>query len=209
MKTTETTDKQGSAEWFENRRGNFTGSKISNLLGIKGLGKTGETYAFEQAVEKLYGRLEEPFLSYDMQRGIDLEPLAFKKFQDLKEPEFITARECSFYGYGENGGASPDGITSDNGVLEIKCPKPNTFFKVMSTNEIDKKYYAQMQLEMMATGTEKAYFFNYLIHEGKEYWHEIVVERDKDMTEKIDKRIAEAVIVRNNFIEDMVSNQQF
>ena len=78
MKTTqETTHKQGTDEWFENRKGKFTGSKIANLLGIKGLGKTGETYAFEQAVEKLYGRLEDSFLSYDMQRGIDLETLAF------------------------------------------------------------------------------------------------------------------------------------
>lgn len=207
--TQETTHKQGTDEWFENRKGKFTGSKISNLLGIKGLGKTGETYAFEQAVEKLYGRLEDSFLSYDMQKGIDLEPLAFAKFKELKESEFITVRECTFYNFGKNGGASPDGITSDNGVLEIKCPKANTFFRVLATNEIDKIYMAQMQLEMMSTGADKAYFFNYLVHEGKEYWHEIVVQRDETMIALIEKRIKEAVVIRDNFMKIMSNNQQF
>jgi putative phage-type endonuclease len=210
MKTIEAkTPEQRTDEWYANRRGKFTGSQISNLLGIKGLGATGETYAFEKAIERLYGKLDEDFTSYDMQRGLDLEPLAFAKFKELKEPEFIDVDHCTFFEYGDNAGATPDGLTSDNGILEIKCPKPSTFFKLVATNQIDKKYFAQMQLEMMATGADKAYFFNYMVHEGREYWHEIVVERDEELINKIDQRINEAVIIRDQFIEQLKANQQF
>ena len=37
-------------EWFDQRLGKFTSSRIHELMGIKGLGKTGESYAFEISV---------------------------------------------------------------------------------------------------------------------------------------------------------------
>lgn len=205
----ETTHKQRTDEWFSNRVGRFTGSRINELLGAKGLGKKGENYAFDRAVDILFGDVEDHFVSFDMQRGIDLEPLAFKKFNEINEVNFISARECNFFKIGDNAGASPDGITSDNGVLEIKCPKASTFFRLIATNEVPKNYYNQMQMEMLASGTEKAYFFNYLVHEGKEFHHEIVVERDEEVINLIKERIAEAVVIRDEFVEVMKKNKQF
>jgi putative phage-type endonuclease len=200
---------QRSNEWHEQRRGKFTASEIVKLLGVKGLGETGKSYAFDKAIEQLFGEMEESFISYDMQRGIDLEPLAFAKFKEIKELEFIEVENCGFFEYENEAGASPDGLVGEDAILEIKCPRSTTFFKLVATNEIDSKYYAQMQLQMMATNRNRAHFFNYLVHEGMEYWHEIIVERDEVLCDKIKERIKEAVEIKNEYINKLNNNKQW
>lgn len=200
---------QRSEEWKNQRHGKFTASEIIKLLGVRGLGETGKTYAIEKAIEQLYGEMEENFISYDMERGIETEPLAFAKFKELKGLEFLEVSNCSFFKFNDHAGASPDGLVSDNAVLEIKCPKSTTFFKLVATNEIDAKYYAQMQMQMMCTGREKAYFFNYLIHEGTEYHHEIIVYRDEELIKKIASRLVEVIEIKNEYITKINNNKQF
>ena len=46
---------QRSKEWYDVRLGRFTASRISELMGVKGLGLTGENYAFELACEEVFG----------------------------------------------------------------------------------------------------------------------------------------------------------
>lgn len=200
---------QRSDEWFNERLGKFTASETYKLMGIKGLGETGKTYAFEKAVEELFGETEESFQSYDMQRGTELEPLAFKKFKELKEMKFLSVENCGFFNECDHSGASPDGLVSDNSVLEIKCPRANTFFKLVLSNEIDKKYFYQMQKQMKATNREKAYFFNYLILDGIEYWHELEVPRCQETIDLIDKREKEAISLKLEYIEQIKNNKQF
>ncbi len=200
---------QRSIEWHEQRLGRFTASEIHKLMGIKGLGETGKSYAFDKAVETVFGEVEENFISYDMQNGIDTEPIAFKKFSELKSLQFIDVSDCGFFNVGENAGASPDGLVGTDAVLEIKCPKANTFFKLVATNTIDPKYYYQMQMQMMATNRKKAYFFNYFIFEGQEFWHEIEVEQDEAVCDKIWDRILEAEKEKQIFIELLTKNKQF
>ena len=145
-------DKQRSENWHNERLGKFTASEIHKLLGVKGLGQTGETYAFEKACELVYGLdEEESFTSYDMQRGIMLEPLAFRKFKELKEMEFIEVKESYFFPYTENAGASPDGVVGEDAILEIKSPRSKKFFNIVAKgyDAIDKEYIAQMQMQML------------------------------------------------------------
>lgn len=200
---------QRSDEWYKERQGKFTASEIHKLMGVKGLGETGKTYAIEKAIEQLYGETEENFISFDMQRGIDTEPLAFEKFRSLKELDFIEVKNCGFFNNCDDSGASPDGLVGSDSVLEIKCPKPSTFFKLVADEEIDKKYFYQMQMQMMATDALKAYFFNYCIIEGVEYWHEIEVERDNETIELMRERIAEAVKIKNEYINKINKNRQW
>jgi putative phage-type endonuclease len=200
---------QRSVEWKNSRYGKFTASEIVKLLGIKALGETGKTYAIEKAIEELYGEMEENFISYDMQNGIDTEPLAFAKFKELKGLEFLDVKTCGFFTFGDDAGASPDGLVSDDSILEIKCPKSTTFFKLVAKNEVDPKYYAQMQMQMLCTERTKAYFFNYLINEGTEYYHEIIVERDDVMIEKIKERLSEAIEIKNEYINLINKNRQW
>jgi len=202
-------NEQRSENWKIERYGKFSASEIIKLLGVRGLGETGKTYAIEKAIEELYGEMEENYISYAMQNGIDTEPLAFAKFKELKELEFLEVTNCGFFKFNEHAGASPDGLVSDNAVLEIKCPKSTTFFELVATNEVDKKYYAQMQMQMLCTNRNKAYFFNYLIHEGTEYHHEIIVERDEVMIELIKSRLAEAIEIKKEYINKINTNKQW
>jgi len=162
---------QRSKEWFNMRLGRFTASQVDSLLGIKGLGLTGESYIFEKAVEIVFGAdEEESFVSFDMQRGTELEPIAFAKFKELKALDFIDVQETYFFPFGEHAGASPDGLVGKDAILEIKCPRPNKFFKLVKDNQIDKQYISQMQMQMLCTNSKKAHFFNYIIFNGIEMW---------------------------------------
>jgi putative phage-type endonuclease len=203
---------QKSNEWFDSRLGRFTGSQIHKLLGVKGLGLTGESYAFENAIEIVFSRNEDEQLeTYDMKRGNDLEPFAFEKFKEIKGFEFIEVEKCSFFPFGENAGASPDGLVGKDAVLEIKCPRPTKFFNLVAKgyDAIDKEYIAQMQMEMLCTNSNKCYFFNYIIYNGEAMFHEIVIERDEKMIELIKERIEQAVLIRNEFVNQLKNNKQF
>lgn len=201
---------QRSNDWFNARLGKFTASGIHKLLGKQGLGETGKTYCFEKAIELVFGKDDsDSFTSFDIQRGVELEPMAFKKFCETKIEDFIDIQETTFFPYGEVGGASPDGLVGADAILEIKCPRPNKFFNIVATGQIDKEYIAQMQMQMLCSNSKRAYFFNYIIFNGVEMWHEIIVERDEATIELIKQRIAEAVIIRDEYVLQLTKNKQF
>lgn len=203
---------QRSKDWFDARKGRFTASDIHKLLGVRGFGQTGETYIFEKAVEEVFGLEEDnDFTSYDIKRGVTLEPLAFRKFKELKQFDFIEVQEATFFPYGSNAGASPDGLVSNNAILEIKCPRANKFFNLVAKgiDAIDKEYFYQMQMQMLCTNSDKAYFFNYIIFNGKEMWHELEVNRCEKTIDLIKQRIIEAIAIKKDFIQYLITNKQF
>jgi putative phage-type endonuclease len=200
---------QRSNEWLHERYGKFTASEVHKLLGVRGLGETGKTYAIEKAIEFLHGQMNENFVSYDMQRGVEQEPLAFEKFKSIVSLDFLEVETCGFFKDSEHVGASPDGLVSDDAILEIKCPNSINFFKLVAKEEIDSKYYAQMQHQMYCTNRSKAYFFNYLIHEGKEYHHLIIIKRDEDFISNMIDRIEEAIKIKLEYIKLINNNKQF
>lgn len=206
---------QRSKEWFDARRGKATSSKICLLMGVKGLGLTGEGYAFEKAIEEVFGEdEEEQFQSSDMKRGVELEPLAFRKFQELSPFDDVTSVGFVLMkGFEDHSGSSPDGLVNNNALLEIKCPRPTKFFKLVAAgndiNAIDKDYLYQMQHQMLVTGREKCYFMNYIIYNGVEMWHIMGVNADADIQEKINTRIEEFVKLKNEYKEYLINHKQF
>lgn len=199
-----------SEEWYKARYGKFTSSNIHSLMGAKGLGDTGRTYAFELAVEILHGRdLEDNYVSFDMNVGIEREPYAFDQFKQNKSLQFLTVEPCSFKALGDNTGSTPDGIVSDNSGLEIKCPKSKNFFRIVATNEVDKKWYDQMQHQMYVWGFKQTYFFTYTIYNSVPMWHEIVFQRDEERIELMKSRISEATTIRDEFVEAIKRNRQY
>lgn len=198
---------QRSKEWFDARSGRFTASRISDLLGVKGFGKMGDTYAYDCAVETVFGpeEEEEKFISWDIKRGVELEPLAFKKFKEIMELEFITVEEATFFPYGEHAGASPDGLVGQQAVLEIKCPRVKKFMRISleGISAVDPYYIDQMQMQMLCTNSEKAYFFNYLIINNKEYSNTIEVWRDEKRIDFIKERLNQAIDLKLNYVEQL------
>ena len=206
---------QRTEEWHEARRGRFTASEIVRLLGKEGLKRTNQSidsFAFEKALEIVHGiDTAERYLSEDMQRGISHEPLAFSLFQENKKWDFIQVQNTGFHKYGEHGGASPDGLPSNNSNLEIKCPRRANFFKIVANgvSEVDPKYIAQMQKQMLATKTEKTYFFNYYLENGTEYYNEIIIPRDEVMIKLIENRIKIASEIKLEYVEKLKTNTRF
>ncbi len=203
---------QRSNEWFEERLGKFTSSNIHKLMGKKGLGETGKTYCFELATDIVSGKdWNENYVSFDMQRGIDLEPLAFEKFSEIMSEQFVNVEKSEFIILNDYTGSSPDGLVGDFGVLEMKCPKRNKFFKIVAfgESEIDSEYLWQMQHQMFVTGRSQAYFFNYYIFNGDPFWHLIEIEKDDLMQEQLEGRIEQAKEIRDEYIDQILSNIQY
>ena len=203
---------QRTEEWYNQRLGRFTASRIDELMGVKGLGLTGEDYAFQNACEVVFGRNEEDsFTSFDMQRGVQLEPLVFAKFNEVNQFNFIKAESASFFPFGEHAGASPDGLIGSDAILEIKCPRANKFFKIVEkgVDAIDRLYVHQMQMQMLCTNSQRCHFFNYIIYNGTEMWHEIIIERDESVINKIKERIEIATKLKLQFIESLKDKLQF
>lgn len=202
---------QRSKEWFEVRRGRITASEVHNLMAIKGIGKTAESYLFGKAVERVAGIDPDwSFDSPDMRRGVQQETLAFDAFKEKKQLEFIDVKEAFFFPHKDYAGASPDGLTSDNGILEIKCPRPNKFFNLVANgiDAIDPEYYDQMQMQILCSNSTHAYFFNYLIFNGKQYTHEIKVPRDEKRIELIKERIEQGNAIICEMVEKIKAGLQ-
>ncbi|KAL7043086.1 hypothetical protein ACKWTF_001387 [Chironomus riparius] len=93
--------------------------------------------------------------SFMMMRGTVLEEYVFKEVQK----EYPTLKQCGLimcHKVHPLFAASPDGIHEDF-VLEIKCPgTANTFQQYTNLDKLNKKYFAQIQLQMFVTGKRKA-----------------------------------------------------
>jgi putative phage-type endonuclease len=201
---------QGSKEWFEQRKGRFTASKISHLLGIKGLNKMGDTYAYDKAVELVYGLSDEELNTPDVRRGNELEPIAFDLFTQHMGLQFVEVKKSEFFPYGENAGASPDGLVGEDAILEIKCPRHDKFFRIVKggIKEVDKVYIDQMQKQMLSTNSNNGYMVNFVIYNGKPLMNIIEVERDEERIKLIKERIIEATKLRDEYVQYLLNSEE-
>lgn len=75
----------------------------------------------------------------------------------------LTVSEVGFLTYEDWLGASPDGLTNDGGVLEVKVPfslrkeKDPTFKTIWD----QPHYYAQVQIEILCAGVDFAWFYQW------------------------------------------------
>lgn len=203
---------QRSEFWFKQRLGRFTASQVSDLMGVKGLGETGNTLAFKKACEIVFGRDPEwDIETWDMRRGNETEPEAFELFATMKALNFIRVEDSEFFPLGENSGCSPDGLVGKDAMLEIKCPRPEKVFRIIKdgVSALDKCWIDQVQLGMKCTNSVKCYFFVYAIWQGKPIYHELEIPFDQERVDLILKRIDEAVIIRDCYVKELQNNIQF
>ncbi|MAZ78291.1 MAG: hypothetical protein CMF39_06390 [Legionellaceae bacterium] len=166
---------QRDEQWYEDRRGKITGSKAHLLLtdgrGPHGLGAGALTYANQLAAERLGLMFEEPFYSYEMKRGEQLEDEARIAYDE----KFGTlVQEVRFKDYSPVPyiGVSADGIVvKDNDMVgyntplrgvEIKCH--NQIEKHLSyflDGDIPIAYQAQMQWGMLVWDLPEWDFVSY------------------------------------------------
>lgn len=123
--------KQQGPDWLNARCGRVTASRCAAVMAT--LARGGESadrtnYRVEIATEILTGVANEHYVSKDMARGTELEPLARAAY------EFAADTEVDQVGFVQHGaielyGASPDGIIAPDGGVELKAPRSTTHVK--------------------------------------------------------------------------------
>lgn len=158
--------------WTEDRVGRFTASEIWKLF-VEPRSKkdqwseTAKTYILEKAIEQMTG-FRKQVTNKAMEHGIINEAEAFEKFKSLTAQDWVYTSK-QYFAIDEISGASPDGVLYHDmdviAVCDIKCPQPLTYFENKLSEEIDKKYFYQIQMQMMATGCDVGYLVYYLASE--------------------------------------------
>lgn len=130
---------QGTHEWHQLRLGKITSTRLKKVLSKDNLSLVDEMIAEEET-----GFADEDdFVSEEMQRGVDLEPVA------IKEYESITGTDVTRYGFLQSEEIpmlcqSPDGYVGTEGAVEVKCPKTKTHVKYIRQGQIPNEYKEQV-----------------------------------------------------------------
>lgn len=143
---------QGSPEWFAQRIGKVTASRLADVIAKT---KTGESasranYRAELVAERLTGKQSGSFTNAAMQWGTDCEPLARAAYESERSL-FVTEVGMVTHPTIAMSGASPDGLVGADGLLEIKCPETKSHIDTLLSRKAPTKYIPQMQWQMACT----------------------------------------------------------
>ena len=143
---------QGSEEWERIRMGKATASQFHRIVTPKKLqlASAAQGYACELACQLLGVASPQPVPSWDMEQGTEREPWAIEEYEVLHGVEvrrvgFVMPDETCGYG------CSPDGFIGDDGLIEVKCPKAETFMGY-AVDGVDSDYLLQVQGQLWITG---------------------------------------------------------
>lgn len=157
---------QRTPEWFQQRLGHVTASKMSDVL-AKGTGVTRDKYKMQLISERVTGQSEKSFSNEYMEWGTEQEKFALMRYEAdtnciVDAAEFYTHPTIKWLG------ASPDGLLMDEdgsikGLIEIKCLKTENHleFFLSESPKIPAKYIVQMQCQMWVTGAEWCDFVSF------------------------------------------------
>ena len=195
---------QGTPEWFAQRLGHVTASRMSDVLakGKAGEAVTRQKYRMQIIAERVSGRVAESFTSAAMEWGTEQEKFARIRYEAdtgyfVDEAEFYTHPTIKWLG------ASPDGLLNDTGgLLEIKCPNTQTHLGYMLDKKAPAVYINQMQTQMWVTGRAWCDFVSY-DPRVPEHLQIFIVRLDRDdalidrMEEEVHKFLGEVEVSIN------------
>lgn len=153
---------QGSPEWFAQRIGKVTASRLSDVMAKI---KTGEAasranYRVELVAERLTGKAAEGFTNSSMKWGTECEPLARAAYE-AETGLMVVEVGMIEHPHIKMSGASPDGLVDSTGTLEIKCPETRTHIETIMSGKAPSKYIPQMMWQMACTGRQWADFVSF------------------------------------------------
>lgn len=139
-----------SPELHAARCGNITASRIVDVMMDKS--KAGyQNYIAELIAERMTGVQREGFVSKEMQRGIELEPVAIA-FYEAERGVFVDKSDYVAHPSIARSGASPDGLVGKDGLIEVKCRNASEHIKTILEKKIKREQQFQMQWQMACTG---------------------------------------------------------
>lgn len=152
--TTYPTLMQGTDEWFAARRGLVTASVISKLLTATlkvANNDTSRGLALTLTAERITGNIDPSFLSADMWRGVEDEPVA----RDLYAERYAPVEQLGFIvrDFGDYRiGYSPDGLVGDDGLIECKSRLQKIHLQTILNDRVPDENMAQLQCGLLVSG---------------------------------------------------------
>lgn len=146
---------QRSDEWYAARLGMVTASSVGKLITPKTVAVANNPdsrrLAFTLAAERITGWSETNYVSEDMWRGIEDEPIARAKYSEHHAP----ATEAGFMvedKFGFKLGYSPDGLVGDDGLIEVKSRRPKAHLETILDDAPPIDCMAQLQCGLLVSG---------------------------------------------------------
>lgn len=150
---------QNTPEWHDIKRGKVSASRVKDVM-AGGKGVTRNNYLSRIVCEILTGTTEDGFSNSNMERGLELEPIARQTY------EFFSGNQVDQCGFIDHPfiprfGCSPDGLVGDDGMIEIKTVIPSTHLGYIEEGEAPSVYLKQMQSQMACSGRQWVDFVSY------------------------------------------------
>jgi putative phage-type endonuclease len=189
---------QGSQEWLQLRLGIATASNFKKIITSTGAeSKSLKDYAFELASDSLLIEPEASFQSEAMTRGNELEEEArsyYSFVNDVKIDQVTFIRKDEI-------GYSPDGLISDNGLIEIKCPLKKNHLKYLIDNKLPTEYKSQVQGGLYISEREYCDFISYhpLFKDDKKMFV-VRVYRDEEYIKKLSELLIKSIDLKNEIL---------
>ena len=156
---------QGTPQWRDMRSGKITASRISDVLTQPRKGQkesvVRSNYRAQLVCEILTGKaVQDEFQSYDMKRGIELEPYARAEYEIRRK---TVVEKVGFVSHPSiaRAGASPDGLIGTDGLCQFKCVKTAKHLDWIMAGMVPTEHRGQMYFEMACTGRQWSDFVSY------------------------------------------------
>jgi putative phage-type endonuclease len=192
---------QRSVDWHQARLGHATGSRASDILAGKDT-QARKGYITQLVTERLTGASQDFYTNADMQRGIEVEPVARAAYQAsnelVDEVGFIKHPTILWFG------ASPDGLVGSDGLVEIKCPRSTTHLDYIQAKKPPQKYIPQMLAQLSCTGRKWVDFVSF-DNRFPEHLQLFVVrfEPSAEELEQFESKVKEFLSEVNNLMEQL------
>lgn len=157
---------QRSEEWFELHIGRVTASYMADVLDFKKTGDKGPgakrlAYMGKKVAETITGLMDMTgYVSPAMQWGNEHEDEARQAYE-LTRKTVVDEIGFAIHPEIERFGASPDGLISNNGLLEIKCPETSTHIRWIMGGVVPDEHRPQMFAQMSVLGRDWCDFVSY------------------------------------------------
>lgn len=161
---------QRNEDWYQQRIGHLTASMAGNVIRYQKGEIVAQTpakidgLAMRILSEQLTGLQTEDHFTADqrrrMQWGTEQEENALSAY------ELATGHTVLLSGFVKHEsirylGASPDGLVSNDGLIEIKCPDTTTHLSRVLTDEVPEEIKPQMLLQLIVTDRKWCDFVDY------------------------------------------------
>ena len=153
---------QGTPEWFQMRLGKVTASRVADILAKTKTGPSAsrQNYLIELAIQRTTGIIQESYSNSAMEWGVQNEGNARVLYEIttnnfVDKVAFIDHPSIKWFG------CSPDGLVSDRGLLEIKCPNSATHWEYFKSKKPPQKYFIQMQAQIAVTNKDWCDFVSF------------------------------------------------